>query len=456
MKGYDSYKLSNIEGIKEVPSHWKPIKLKFIGNLYSGLTGKSGNDFYNEDNPLSRPYINFKNIANNVKINPNQFDLVEIKPNEEQNQVRKGDLFFLMSSENYDDIAKTSVLVDDLKETYLNSFCRGFRLSDENFVPEFLNYLLLSGHYREILSNEAKGFTRINIQVGKINNFSIYAPFDKEEQTQIAAFLDYKTNLIDATIEKKKRLIELLKEKRQAVINEAVTKGLNPNAPMKDSGVEWLGEIPKHWMFKKTKRNTYMKGRIGWQGLKQEEFIDEGPYLITGMNFKDGKIRWDEVYHITKERYDEAPEIQLKKGDVLMTKDGTLGKLLYIDELPGPTSLNSHLLVLRCLDGSYLPKYLYYQLMTNLFHEHIELNKTGTTFFGITQEAVGKYKMLLPPISEQQEIISFIETQNELFDKLIDFVKSNIEKLQEYRQSIISEAVTGKIDVRNWQPSKNT
>ena len=94
-----------------------------------------------------------------------------------------------------------------------------------------------------------------------------------------------------------------------------------------------LNEIPSNWSLNKFKRVSYMKGRIGWQGLKQSEFLENKdlPYLITGMNFKDGKIRWDEVYHITNERYDEAPEIQLKEGDVLMTKDGTIGKLLFVN-----------------------------------------------------------------------------------------------------------------------------
>ena len=106
----------------------------------------------------------------------------------------------------------------------------------------------------------------------------------------------------------------------------------------KDSGIEWLGEILAEWKTRKLKAICYMKGRIGWQGLKQSEFTDEGPYLITGMNFKDGIIRWNEVYHITEERYNEAHEIQLQEGDVLITKDGTIGKLLYVDHLPGKAS----------------------------------------------------------------------------------------------------------------------
>lgn len=210
----------------------------------------------------------------------------------------------------------------------------------------------------------------------------------------------------------------------------------------KDSGIEWIGEIPEHWNCKKLAYNTYMKGRIGWQGLKQEEFTEVGPFLITGMNFKNGVINWNEVYHITIARYEEAPEIQLKVGDVLMTKDGTIGKLLFVDKLPGPASLNSHLLVLRPTDKSYLPKYLYYQLQSPPFLSHIEVTKTGTTFFGITQQSVSQYKMIVPSIEEQNNIIDYLDKKTSEIDTLINQKQKLLDKLQLKRQAIINEVVT--------------
>lgn len=136
---------------------------------------------------------------------------------------------------------------------------------------------------------------------------------------------------------------------------------------MKDSGVEWIGEIPEEWEVIKMKHFSYMKGRIGWQGLKAEEFIDEGPYLVTGTDFQNGKVNWETAYHISEARYDEAPEIQLRVGDLLVTKDGTVGKLAMIDSLPDLASLNSHLLLIRPLFQKYLTKYLYYVLSSVVF-----------------------------------------------------------------------------------------
>jgi len=155
-----------------------------------------------------------------------------------------------------------------------------------------------------------------------------------------------------------------------------------------------VGLIPEEWDILPFEKVSMMKGRIGWQGLNQNEFTFnyEQPYLITGMNFKDGAIRWDEVYHVSEERYNIAKEIQLRSGDVLMTKDGTIGKLLFVDEIPYPhkATLNSHLLVFRPFKNSYFPKYLYYNLASPYFFNHIEIHKSGTTFFGISQESVGK------------------------------------------------------------------
>jgi type I restriction enzyme S subunit len=188
---------------------------------------------------------------------------------------------------------------------------------------------------------------------------------------------------------------------------------MNKYDSYKDSGIEWIGEIPSHWEVRKFGNVSYMKGRIGWQGLKQSEFTNnpDQPFLITGMNFHDGEIRWNEVYHISEDRYNEAPEIQLTEDDVLFTKDGTIGKLLYVDSIPYPykASLNSHLLVLRPLNNSYNPRFLYFQLQSMPFKHHVELTKTGTTFYGITQEGMGQYKMILPPPSEQTAIANYLD-----------------------------------------------
>jgi type I restriction enzyme S subunit len=305
----------------------------------------------------------------------------------------------------------------------------------------------LGSIHKELISIEGRGFTRINLRQDRLNETPIFLP-PLQEQIQIVQFLDEKTELIDKLISTKERKITLLKEQRTLLINQVVTKGLNPNVKMKDSGVEWIGEIPEHWIKTPLKYISYMKGRIGWKGLKQEEFFDEGDYLlITGHDIKNDKINWNKCYHISKERYDESPEIMLQLGDLLFTKDGTIGKTLLIDNLPKPTSLNSHLLLIRPLNDFYNSKFLQYLLKSLEFLVYVEHKKTGTTFYGVSQETMENFKGYFPPLNEQNEIVNYLDSKTVEIDNLIDLEQNKIDLLNEYRQSLISEVVTGKIKV---------
>lgn len=211
------------------------------------------------------------------------------------------------------------------------------------------------------------------------------------------------------------------------------------------------GIIPEEWEVRQFKEISFMKGRIGWQGLKQTEFSMNGdePFLITGMNFKDGEIRWDEVYHVSEERYEIAKEIQLRNGDVLMTKDGTIGKLLFITKIPYPckATLNSHLLVFRPLRNSYFPKFLYYQLSSKAFRDYIELKKSGSTFFGISQESVSNYNVYLPSISEQTDLATALSDA----DTLISSLEKLIAKKRNIKQGAMQKLLQPK---EGWEVKK--
>ncbi|MFA5453349.1 MAG: restriction endonuclease subunit S [Candidatus Methanomethylophilaceae archaeon] len=211
---------------------------------------------------------------------------------------------------------------------------------------------------------------------------------------------------------------------------------------MKDSGVEWIGDIPEVWTTFRIKYNTYLKGRIGWQGLKSSEFIDEGPYLVTGTDFKNGRVNWNTAYHISMDRYNEAPEIQLKVGDLLITKDGTVGKLAFIDYLPDKASLNSHLVVVRPTTQKYSNKYLYWVLSSDVFTIYTELTQDGTIMASLSQEKLNNFSFPLPPSNKQNRIVSFLDTKCSLIDTTIEKEREVIDKLKEYRQAVITEAVT--------------
>ena len=251
MPKYEVYKDSGVEWLGRLPSKWGIKKLKYLGVIYAGLGGKKGDDFSKEYKDGFSPFIPFTSISNS-SIVANRFQFVSVKPSEVQVQVENNDILFLMSSETLEDIAKCALYRCEIQPLYLNSFCKGFRIRSANAQPDFINHLLQSDYYREYFAISARGFTRINLKQEYINNAPIALP-SLAEQTAIAAFLDRKTAQIDQAVAIKEQQIALLKERKQILIQNTVTRGLDPNVPMKDSGVEWIGEIPAHWIVKRLK-----------------------------------------------------------------------------------------------------------------------------------------------------------------------------------------------------------
>lgn len=213
---------SGIDWIGMIPEHWERLRLKDIGYLYGGLTGKSGDDFRCDDDTITKPYVPFTNVLNNTVIDLSVFPRVVMGDNESQNRVLEGDLLFLMSSEDYESIAKSAVVIGDPGEVYLNSFCRGLRLTDKNCYAPFVNYQLNSEVYRDAIRFEARGFTRINIKIDRVASHIITLPPISEQQA-IAAYLDEKCAKIDAAIENISKQIDASKRLKKAIINEAIS-----------------------------------------------------------------------------------------------------------------------------------------------------------------------------------------------------------------------------------------
>jgi type I restriction enzyme S subunit len=454
MKKYDNYKNSGIEWIGEIPQHWEINRLKNIGKLYSGLSGKSGSDFEKAPTNDYKPFINFTNIANNKYIVSDNFGFVKIYSNENQNQVKKHDLFFLMSSENQEDVGKSALLLEDFGELYLNSFCKGFRLTN-NFDARFINYLLSSSALSQIISLEGKGFTRINLRMEGVENLPIFLPESIAEQTAIANFLDYKTTQIDTLILKKEAFISLLQEERIAVINQAVTKGLDPNVPMKDSGVEWLGEIPEHWAVKKLKyllkenKDALKTGPFG-SHIKNSDFIPDGKYKVyTQRNVLDNEYE-NGCEGISEEKFKELRGFLVHDRDVLITTRGSIGRCSIFPK--GQTLGILHPCLIRVQvneDLSLNDWVVNYINNTSLFYNNVKFNSNSTIIDVIYGYTLKEIFFPVPTLSEQKTILDFLDTKLNEIESLISKSQQEIELLKEYKTALISEVVTGKVDVRN-------
>ena len=211
----------------------------------------------------------------------------------------------------------------------------------------------------------------------------------------------------------------------------------------KDSGIEWIGRIPKEWKTYRIKYNTFLKGRIGWQGLNSNDFIDEGYCLITGTDFDNkGGINWNSCYRISKERFDEDVLLHVKNGDLLMTKDGTIGKMAYIENLPEEASLNSHLLIIRQTTNIMNNKFLYWIMVSDVFTRFYNIFQSGTTMNSISQSTIGLFSTPCPSLPEQQRIADYLDKKCGEIDELIALQEQMIVQLTDYKQSVITEAVT--------------
>lgn len=277
----------------------------------------------------------------------------------------------------------------------------------------------------------------------KLGGLQLMIP-KKDIQRGIVIYLDEKTAAIDARIAVLEKKIAAYRRLRASIINHTVTRGLDSNVRMKDSSVDWIGKVPEGWAIKRIKDDYFLKGRIGWQGLKANEFIDEGPWLITGTDFDNGKIDWSRCYHISEERYRLDLDLQIHEGDLLVTKDGTVGKLAYIDHVPGLCSLNSHLLLMRPVKRGIDNRFMYWVLSSNVFRHYIEYESNGSTMQSLSQEAVSRFSYSAPKMEEQLRIARYLDDECVKIDRKVELVAKEIELYRKLKRSLVNEVVTGK------------
>lgn len=215
---------------------------------------------------------------------------------------------------------------------------------------------------------------------------------------------------------------------------------------MKDSGIEWIGEIPEEWEVTKIKFTTQLNGRIGWQGLTSVEYKEEGPYLITGTDFLDGKINFETAVHIDEKRWSEAKQIQVENGDLLITKDGTVGKVAIIEGLNEKASLNSGVLRIQTTE-TISRRFLFYVLKSDVFWLWFNYTNSGaSTILHLYQNVFDEFSFTFPNISEQTQIADFLDKKVAQLDHVKRLLEEQIKTLEDYRQSLVYETVTKGLD----------
>lgn len=426
---------SGIECIGEIPKNWSIGKVKKYYKMQTGFTPNTKQEEY-YDNINGKSWVTIsdldgcKYVTNDTKSKISELYINKFKPQ----IIPSGSLLYSFK------LSVGQVAINSM-ETYTNEAIASFINSNDIS----LDYLFYSSMLIIENANENIYGAKILNQNLIKNAYIIWPPLT--EQRLIASFLDSKCQEIDNVLAKTRSSIEEYKKLKQAIITKAVTKGVKSDVKTKDSGIEWIGKIPVHWETIRLKYCSYMKGRIGWQGLKYEDFIEEGPYCVTGTDFINGKINWDTCYHVSEERYDMDSNIQLQLGDLLVTKDGTIGKLAVVDYLPDRACLNSHLLIVRPLLKQYDSKFLYYVMSSNVFRKYYNTFSSGSIMDSISQEKMSNFCIPLPDIGEQKLIINYLDAKCTEIDNITSKKEQLVSELESYKKSLIYEYVTGKKEV---------
>lgn len=436
-KAYPEYNNSPIDWLDEIPTHWTTKKLKHLGEAIIGLT-YSPDEVVDASDPDATLVLRSSNVQNQrITLNDNVFVSKQIP---EKLSTRLNDILICSRNGSRALIGKNALIDKDSVGKSFGAFMTIYRSKYNTYLSHVMNSKLFEYQSGSFLTSTINQLT-----TGNLNSFEI--PFPSEaERVKIANFLDHETAKIDTLIAKQEKLIELLKEKRQAVISHAVTKGLNSNAPMKDSGVEWLGEVPEHWVIKSYRYACKIyRGKFGHRPRNDPAFYDgEYPFIQTGDVARAGKYIKD--YKQTLNEKGIGVSQKFPVGTLMMAIAANIGDTAILGfEAYAPDSV-----------VGFKPKsdidleFLRYSFMAAF--PALEQTSTQSTQANLNVDRIGAVQASFPSISEQREIVAYLDTLLEQYDDIESKSQKSIELMKERKTALISAAVTGKIDVRVWEP----
>lgn len=435
---YPAYKPSGMDWVGDIPEHWKIHRLKHVASVQFSSVDKhtlEGEAPVRLCNYVDVYYNDF--IAAGIEFMSASATQSEIA----RFQLCRGDVLVTKDSESWDDIAVPSYVAEKLDGVLCGYHLAHIRPHPRKLLGEYLFRAFRSRGINDQFRVAANGITRFGLGKYWLDNGLFPIPsFD--EQQAIAAFLDRETTRIDKLIEKKQRQIELLQEKRSALISHAVTKGLDPNVNMKDSGIEWLGDVPEHWDFHRLK---YIAS-INDEALPETTDPDyEFTYVDIGSVDAAKGIVATETYCFA-----DAPSRARRivhDGDTIVSTVRTyLRAIASIQDQNDNLIVSTGFVVVRSRKID--PGYLSYALRSPFFVETVVSRSTGVSYPAINAPEVGNIGVTIPSFDEQRAIAAFLDSETARIDTLIEKINNSIDLLREYRTALISAAVTGKIDVR--------
>lgn len=445
-RAYPEYKVSDVVWLEELPALWKTSKLRYMFSFGKGLT-------ITKENLLDEgiPCVNYGEVHSKYgfEVDPAIHPLKCVSPDYLKSSpsalLSLGDLVFADTSEDIDGSGNFTQLTSEsiLFAGYHTIIARPM----DRKCSRFYAYLLDSLEIRTQIRHAVKGVKVFSITQAILRGVNVWVPTSNEQQT-ITNFLDHETAKIDTLIDKQQQLITLLKEKRQAVISHAVTKGVNPNAPMRDSGVEWLGEVPEHWSVGRYKFCT-SRVVVGIAEAATHAYADEGVPIIRSTNIREEGLDTAGMLFIKQEFAEKNDSKYLYTNDVITVRTGYPGTSAVIPEALDKSQCFTNLVATP--KKSILPAFLSEYLNSHTGKSYFDLLGWGSAQKNISVPILQNVPIAWPDKHEQSEIMKYVESQRGRYTKLVGKAGEQVILLRERRTALISAAVTGKIDVRNWK-----
>jgi type I restriction enzyme S subunit len=444
---YEDYKDSGVEWLDELPQEWEVKKLKFVALVQPSNVDKKTHE---GEEPV---YLcNYTDVYYNEEITS---DLTFMKATASKEQIKKftlrsGDTIITKDSEDPNDIAVPTYIPEDL-----DGIICGYHLAMlrpvKGIYGSYLKRVMDSHYARSVFATRANGLTRYGLGTSAIKDFLLPLP-SIEEQRQIAAFLDRETAVIDTLIAKQEELIRLLGEKRTAVISHAVTKGLNPHAPMKDSGIEWLGQIPAHW---EVKRLRYLGQCQNGINIGAEYFGSGYPFVSYGDVYNHRELP-HKASGLVQSSDSDRIHYSVEAGDIFFTRTSeTIEEIGFSSacmQTIEDATFAGFLIRFRPSGKSLNPKFSKFYFQNILLRAFFVKEMNLVTRASLSQDLLKKMPVLIPSLDEQDKIVQYLEDKTTKIDSLITRANQAITLLKERRTALISAAVTGKIDVRHASP----
>lgn len=440
---YERYKESGVEWLGEVPEGWEVCSFRHsLNDIFNGVTSNQV-----DETDSTVPVTRIETISSGF-IDEERLGFIEINDAREDRKLIAGDILF--SNINSLNMIGNCAIYEGGRVIYAGMNLLVLRPVD-SVVPKWLYWKIRSALFRQVVESLAKpAINQASISQTSINSISVAIPAI-EEQLTIATFLDRETGKIDALVAKQERLIGLLKEKRQAMISHAVTKGLNPDAPMKDSGIEWLGEVPEGWEVKRLK-HVIEKIESGTSVNATDEPAEDGALGVLKTScVYTGQFDPRENKTVIKEELQRV-SCQVEAGTLIVSRMNTpdlVGAAGLVTIAPENIYLPDRLWQVSIIGAD--PSYVHYWTLTTLYRGLIRSVCAGTSssMQNLGQDQFRTFVFAVPPMEEQSAIVAFLDSETAKIDTLVGEAQQAISLLKERRSALISAAVTGKIDVRN-------